>query len=125
VLLTVLDSVDELPIYEAEWEIIGFDHAHVGGELALQWRLPPMLVECITYHHSIREAQHYPVEAALVHLANTLALMAELESVNTADVSAIDPRAWEVSGLGEDVIEPALREARERIAEVERLFLGN
>jgi putative nucleotidyltransferase with HDIG domain len=125
VLLLVLDSVDELPVYAAEWEIIGFDHAQVGGELARQWHLPPMLIECITYHHSIHEAQRYPRETALVHLANTLALMAEVDTLDTIDVSPIDPRAWEITGLSEDIVEPTVREAQEEIAEAEKLFLGN
>lgn len=125
VLQLVLDSADELPIHEAEGEIIGFDHAHVGGELARQWQLPPMLVECITYHHSIHEAQSHPQEAAVVHLANTLAQMAETDMMNTTDVSSYDPHAWEITGLSEDIIEPVVREAQEEFAEAKKLFLGN
>lgn len=124
-LLLVLDSVDELPVYEAEWQIMGFDHAQVGGELARQWHLPPMLEECIGYHHSIHEAQRYPRETALVHIANILALMAEVDTLDTADAPPIDPRAWEITGLAEDAIEPTIREAQQEIAEAEKLFLGN
>lgn len=124
-LLLVLDSVDELPVHVAERQIIGFDHAQVGGELARQWHLPPMLEECIAYHHSILDAQRYPRETALVHLANILALMAEVDTLDTADVSPIDPRAWEITGLTADIIEPTVREAQEEIAEAKKLFLGN
>jgi putative nucleotidyltransferase with HDIG domain len=124
-LLLVLDSADELPVYEAERQIIGFDHAQVGGELARQWHLPPMLEECIAYHHSILDAQRHPRETALVHLANILALMAEVDTLDTSDVSPVDPRAWEITGLAEDIIEPTVREAQEEIAEAEKLFLGN
>lgn len=124
VLLLVLDSGDELPVYEAEWQIMGFDHAQVGGELARQWHLPSMLEECIAYHHSILEAQHHPRETALVHIANILALMAEVDTLDAGDVQPINPRAWEITGLAEDVIEPAVREAQEEIAEAEKLFLG-
>jgi putative nucleotidyltransferase with HDIG domain len=125
VLLLVLDSADELPVYEAEWEIMGFDHAQVGGELARQWHLPALLEECIAYHHSILEAQRYPRETALVHIANILALMAEVDTLDVGDVQPIDPRAWEITGLSEDIIEPAVREAQSEIAEAEKLFLGN
>ncbi|MFA7239718.1 MAG: HDOD domain-containing protein [Sulfuricellaceae bacterium] len=125
VLLLVLDSADELPVYEAEWEIMGFDHAQVGGELARQWHLPALLEECIAYHHSILEAQRYPRETALVHIANILALMAELDTLDSGDVSPINPRAWEITGLSEDIIEPTVREAQSEIAEAEKLFLGN
>lgn len=124
-LLLVLDHSEEFPVYMAERQIIGFDHAQVGGELARQWHLPPLLEECIAYHHFIGEAQRYPREAALVHLANILALMAEVDTLDTNDVSPIDPHAWEITGLDEDVIELVVREAQEEIAEAEKLFLGH
>jgi putative nucleotidyltransferase with HDIG domain len=124
-LLLVLEHADELPVYQAERQVIGFDHAQVGGELARQWKLPPLLEECLAYHHSIAGAQRYPRETALLHLANILALMAELDTLDVSDVSPIDPRAWEITGLDEAVIELVVREAQEEIVEVERLFVGN
>lgn len=124
-LLLVLDQVDDLPVYQAERQVIGFDHAQVGGELARQWHLPPLLEECIAYHHSIGEAKRHPRETALVHLANILAQMAELDTLNSGDVSRIDPHAWEITGLDEAVIELVVREAQEEIVEAEKLFLGN
>jgi len=124
-LLLVLDQMDDLPVYQAEQQIIGFDHAQVGGELARQWNLPPLLEECIAYHHSIGEAKRHPRETALVHLANIIAQMAEVDTLDSDDVSPIDPRAWEITGLDEDVIELVVREAQEEIIEAEKLFLGN
>jgi len=123
-LLLVLDNVDELPVYEAEWQIMGFDHAQVGGELARQWHLPPLLEECIAYHHATDKAQRYPRETALVHIANILALLAEVDTLDLADVPPIDSRAWEITGLDEDAVEPTVREAQQAIAEAEELFLG-
>lgn len=124
-LLLVLDSADELPVYLAERQIMGFDHAQVGGELARQWKLPQMLEECIEYHHDIRSAQKFPREVALVHIANILALMAELQTLDPGDVSPIDPRAWEIAGLdADDVIPATVAEVQAAIAEAETLFLG-
>lgn len=124
-LLLVLDSGDELPVHQAERQIMGFDHSQVGGELARQWKLPPMLEECIEFHHDIPAAQRFPREAALVHIANILALMAEVCTLDSDDVSPIDPRAWEMIGLNaDDVIQSTVEEAQEGIAEAERLFIG-
>jgi len=124
-LLIVLDSVDELPIYQAERQVMGFDHAAVGGELARQWKLPPLLEECIEFHHNISPELRFPREVALVHIANILALMAEVETLDPSDVAPVDPRAWEMVGLDADeVIESAVGEAQEEIAEAENLFLG-
>jgi putative nucleotidyltransferase with HDIG domain len=122
-LLLVLDSQDALPIYVAERQVIGFDHGEVGGEMAKQWNLPSLLEECIAHHHDIASAKRHPREAAIVHLGNILALMAELDDIEQDDVPPIDPLVWELTGLTEDCIEPAVREAQTELAEVERLFL--
>ena len=124
-LLLVLDQVDEMPVYLAERQVIGFDHAEVGGALAGLWGLPQMLIECIAHHHAIVDAQHFPRETALVHLANILAQMAELGTLELTDVSPIDPHAWEITGLHPDIVEQVILEARLEITEAEKLFLGN
>jgi putative nucleotidyltransferase with HDIG domain len=124
-LLLVLDSQDELPIHAAEHQVIGFDHSAVGGELARQWNLPPLLEECIAHHHEIAGARQHPREVALVHIGNVLALMAEVDSIEPEEIARIDPLAWQLTGLTEDCIEPAVREAQAEIAEVERLFLNS
>jgi HD-like signal output (HDOD) protein len=97
----------------------------VGAELARQWKLPGLLEECIGCHHNPGEARRYPREAAIVHIANALAVMAELNTLAHEDVSPIDPHAWEVTGLqGEEVIEATVHEVQAEIAEAEKLFLG-
>jgi len=125
-LLLVLDSGDELAVYQAERQTMGFDHAQVGGELARQWNLPPLLQDCIAFHHDIRQAQHCPRETAIVHIANILALMAEVDTLNPDDVPPVDPQAWEITGLdAAETVESTIREMREEIVEVQKLFLGN
>jgi HD-like signal output (HDOD) protein len=124
-ILRVLESGDELPVYQAEREIIGFDHAQVGGELARQWKLPPMLEECVEFHHDIRGEIRFSREVALVHIANVLALMAEVHTFDPQDVPPVDPVAWDIVGLNpEEVINEAISEAEEEIVEAEQLFLG-
>jgi len=122
-LLLVLDSQDEVPIYQAERQAMGFDHSEVGGELARQWKLPPLLEDCIAHHHDIANAKLFPRETALVHIANIVALMAELDTLDPEDVPPIDPSAWEITGLTEESVEEAVRQAQEEIIEAEKLFL--
>ena len=125
-LLLVLDSGDELPVYEAERQTMGFDHAQVGGELARQWHLPPLLVDCIAFHHDIKQAQNCPRETAIVHIANILAQMAEVDTLDPDDVSPIDSQAWEITGLdAEETVESTIREAQEEIVEAKKLFIGD
>ena len=123
-LLLVLDSLEEMSIADAERQIAGIDHAEVGGELARQWQLPPLLEECIAYHHDISKAKRHPRETALIHIANIVAQMAEIDSLDVADSPPIDPAAWEITGLTEQLIEPVVREIQASISEVESLFMG-
>jgi putative nucleotidyltransferase with HDIG domain len=123
-LMSVLDSQDELPVYQAERQVLGFHHGDVGGELARRWSLPPLLEECIAHHHDLARATVLPREAALVHLANIFALMAELDTFDPADVAPIDPQAWVLTGLEPAVMEPVVRQAQAELADVEQLFLG-
>lgn len=121
----VLDSQEEIQVHEAEREVMGFDHADVGGELARQWNLPPLLEECIAHHHAIANAHKHPRETALVHIANVIALMAEIDSLDPADVEPVDPRAWELAGLNEDGMESIVRAVQSEADEVMKLFINN
>jgi HD-like signal output (HDOD) protein len=104
---------------------MGFDHAQVGGELARQWKLPPMLEECIEFHHDIKAKLRFPKEVALVHVANVVALMAEIKSNDLTDVSPIDPQAWEMIGLDPiQAIQATVEEVQDEIAEAEKIFVG-
>ena len=124
-LMLVLDSGDELPMHLAEQQVLGFDHAEVGAELARQWYLPSLLEECIASHHRIAAAEKHPREVALIHICNVLAQMAELDDFDGTNFEPIDPAAWEITGLDMDCAEPTLRLVQMEIAEVEQMFNGD
>lgn len=42
---------DNITLLEAEHEVLGVDHAEVGGCLLEQWRLPDSVVEAVANHH--------------------------------------------------------------------------
>ena len=119
-----LDEMDGLPLYLAEQKVLGFDHAQIGAEVARQWQLPQSLSECIAYHHQPSAAGDFKFEAAIVHIANTLAVMAELNTtdINEGEVPPIDPQAWDITGLNKDVIAPTVEVIEGQIAELCALF---
>lgn len=57
----------------AEQDILGFDHAEVGGLLIHAWGLSPKLKELIYYHHRPELAKNHHREAQVLALANRLA----------------------------------------------------
>jgi putative nucleotidyltransferase with HDIG domain len=46
-----ISRLTNLPLYQAEREIIGVDHSVVGSMLAERWQFPPALVSSIRQHH--------------------------------------------------------------------------
>jgi putative nucleotidyltransferase with HDIG domain len=59
---------------EAENEIYGFMHGDVGAWLADQWNLPDSIREAIYCHHNINRAELNPRTAAVVHIADNIAI---------------------------------------------------
>lgn len=119
-----LDGPNELESQEAEHDIIGFDHAEVGGELAHRWSLPTIIQECIAYHHNPEEAQQNRVETAIVHIANSIATLAELNTTDVEQAPRIHAIAWKLTGLNEDIIAPTIASAQAQIGGARALLMG-
>jgi putative nucleotidyltransferase with HDIG domain len=121
-LLMTIDAPNEPDLHLCEREILGFDHAVIGGALARRWRLPPSLVECIEFHHDPGKAQAHPLDVAIVHIANSTAVLAEVESDEIEDAPAIDPVAFEITGLGRAQVLAVAAASRGAVEEVKALF---
>ena len=98
-LLMTVDAPGEPDLHVCERELLGFDHADVGGALAQLWGLPAHLAECIACHHRPAAATVAPLEVAVVHLANSLAVLAEVGSGDWLDAPAVAEVAWQRTGL--------------------------
>ncbi len=57
---------------QAEDEVLGFNHAIVGGKIVEKWKLPNQLVEAILYHHEPDLAPNDKALVAIVHIADVL-----------------------------------------------------
>jgi len=113
-----------IEIQNAERELFGFDHADVGGALANRWALPINLQECIVYHHNPGFAKEHRVEAAIVHIANSIATLAVLDTTDVYHAPKIQPIAWELTGLEEEVIPATIASAQAQISSTQALLLG-
>jgi HD-like signal output (HDOD) protein len=60
-------------LYDVERETMGYDHATVGRLLLSAWNLPGSLQEPIGYHHDPKKAKRFPIEAAMIHVADITA----------------------------------------------------
>lgn len=122
--LYALGGRGEMDPQAAEREVIGYDHAQIGGGVASLWHLPSVLRECIAFHHDPLNAQDFAQEAALVHIANSVAHLAQIDSRNLRDAPPIIDQAWDAAGLDASIIEPSVQSAQEHIVEVETILFG-
>jgi len=106
------------PLHHLEQSIVGFDHAQLGGALLHAWGLPEALCEAVTMHHTPELAQHYPLEAATVHLADIMVNAMELGSRGEYVVHPISPVAWERLGLSTDVLQAVMQQADDQFGDV-------
>lgn len=86
-------------LYETEREKLGFTHAVVGGILAQTWKLPTSLEEIVMYHHNPKAATRFPVETAMVHVADIIVHSMGLGSSGEVYVPPLDGEAWDRLGL--------------------------
>jgi HD-like signal output (HDOD) protein len=95
-------------LFLAEREAMGFDHATLGRMLLQSWNLPPSIVEAVAFHHQPGEARHYPVEAAVVHVADLIVNAMRLGSSGERFAPPLDGQAWELLGLSTGVLSSTL-----------------
>jgi len=73
----VLDSisfakaVNHLTQVEAELQVLGMHHGELGGMIAQHWKLPPRVVQGITYHHNPEQGKDLVCD--LTYLSNEIA----------------------------------------------------
>jgi len=119
-----LDENDGLTPYVSERTVFGFDHMDVGLELATQWKLPVGLQECIGSHHEPYVTGEASDAVVVVHVANSLAVLAELDSSNPDDAPPIDDRAMAKLALKDEAIADIVTETQESVSDLIRIFVN-
>lgn len=89
-----------IPGHLAEWEVIGTDHAEIGGRLALNWGLSRSLSSAIHSHHDLTrctDAKSRPLAACIAvadYLCNVSGILASHESI-----PSIADDMWVAAGI--------------------------
>lgn len=123
-LLRVAAEGDELTMADAESAIIGFSHMDVGLHLAKAWRLPPSLAEPIGFHHRPQLARSHRETVAIVHIANSWAVLAKIGSDVLEDAPAIDAAAWPLTGITPNDVTDLTERAHEQFRGIAALLFG-
>jgi putative nucleotidyltransferase with HDIG domain len=99
------------PLFQVEQATLGFDHTHVGHALLDMWKLPPSLREAVAHHHFPERAQRFPVETAVVHIADLLANALGFGTSGEPGIPPLDAKAWDRVELAPAAIEDLLEES--------------
>ncbi len=70
-------ETEQIPLHQAEKELLGFDHSEIGAMVAEKWQLPPDLINSIKNHHGSTEQDQNPLSLA-IYAANQAAHYLEL-----------------------------------------------
>lgn len=94
----------KLTLYQAEEQLLGIDHAKVGGLIAEKWNFPVTLVDAIRYHHTPSFARANQKLPAIVNVANSF-------FENTGNQNAlffersIHPETYQILSIDQERIE--------------------
>ncbi len=117
-------KLDNKPVQQIERETFGFDYSKVGSALLRSWKLPKSHVETVENHTSLSESSQFLLDSAIVHLASIMVLQEESKK-NGIDAPEINVKAWDITGLDEESLEPVKIEAKHSMLEVLRLLFTN
>ncbi len=117
-------KLDNKPVQQIERETFGFDYSKVGSALLRSWKLPKSHVETVENHTSLSESSQFLLDSAIVHLASIMVLQEESKK-NGIDAPEINVKAWEITGLDEEALDPVKIEAKHSMLEVLRLLFTN
>lgn len=73
-----LACTQQIPLYQAEQQAMGFTHCETGRALAERWHLHQEIVQVIAFHHSVEQSESARALVSLVHVADLLCRMRNL-----------------------------------------------
>ncbi len=93
-----------IAMVEAEKQVLGFDHTHVGEFLAHSWNLPVHLETMIRYHHE-PEGSKNARDPAVVAVADFLVTALNIGFSGNSELAHFSPEIWDKLDLSEGILE--------------------
>ena len=113
----------QIPRLAAEREVLGVDHAEVGGWLARSWNMPSKLVEPVAFHHDPGKAKEQKLAAAIVHFGNIMIRGMGYGQGDDIWVPELSPQAWELLKLTPRDLDEVLEQVEEKMWDVKGFSL--
>ena len=107
--------------YEAENQVLDFDHSELGQWLAEHWNLPESLAEPMRLHHRPEKAVLKPECTAIVHVADIIVRAKGFGNAGDPLVPPVSMAAWEMLGLRKTDFLPILEILEPKLASLNDL----
>lgn len=107
-----------IPLYDAENEIFGIDHAQVSSLLGEKWKLPPVIVEPLIGHHS-----HTGNLSLLTNIVSASDMISKELKIGNSGENIVGSLPDEVSALFGKDTEVIIKTLGDIQAEVEKAML--
>jgi len=114
---------EEIPLRQAEQEVLGFTHAEVGAYLLEEWKLSKTFVAAIRHHHNPALAGDEVKISSVVHVGDVMARCLCLGNGGDPYVPPLVDAAWDALDMDEEMFPTLLDECYER-AQKSRVFLN-
>lgn len=118
-----LSQRSEAQMFMIEQDVLGFDHAKLGGMLLKSWKLPKRLVDSVAYHHAPVRSHDYMAETSVIHIADIICHAMKYGESGERLVPELHNNAWESLGLSEDVVASVLDQVVVQSGEVVKSIL--
>ena len=100
-----LISQTNIPMYECEREVMGFDHSLIGMWLAERWKFPEHLSNAIRMHHKPNMARQDTQLVQLVHGADIFCRALNIGNGGDPFIPEFYPQAWTQLNLSADSLD--------------------
>jgi putative two-component system response regulator len=107
----------------AERKVFGQAHPNVGRYLLQHWKIPEVLVETVTYHHSPSDGTLNPLMVSAVHAADCIAHILRVGNSGESLIPKFDEFALKNMGISLSEMEALIPQIDSSIAESEDLLL--
>jgi putative nucleotidyltransferase with HDIG domain len=124
-LIDEMATKKQILAYEAEEEILGFNHTIVGKWLCRKWNLPDKLADPITYHNRPNLSKLAPKPTAIIHVADALIRGIGFGFAGDNLVPQINVKVWNMLAIADPLLEAIIDEMGDKLEDAEEFLCGN
>ena len=120
---TALSLEEKIPLYEAENQIMGFNHAHIGHALLKSWNLPVAQQQAVHFQHGPQMDIPMAILPEVIHVADWLVNGLSIGSSGEQYVPPLIDEFWQRLEIPESALGELIDQTDRQYQDVSGLFL--